>query len=96
MRELDHASSTKTSSQIGRASQDITEMVIVHKIFSHALKDISNDAGGFCEAIEDSMYVVSFLHRDNSRVVLFVDPNKEVAGFVVEDTTSVGPVAATS
>jgi len=71
-------------------------MVIVHKVFAHALKHLSDDGGGLGKAIEDGSDVVSLLHGDDPGVVFLVDPNKEVSSFVVEDTTSVGPVATTS
>merc|ERR1740124_119315 len=37
-------------------------------------------------------YVTSLLHRNNTELILFVDPNKEGLLLVVEDSTTFWPV----
>jgi len=91
-----HSSSTETSSTVGGAGEDVSEMVVVHEVGTVGDEDILDGSGGVAESLEDSADVVSLLHGDDSGVVLFVDPDEEVSGIVVEDTSGVGPVATTS
>jgi len=92
----DHASGTETSSEVGRAGEDVSEMVGVHEVGSVLLEDILDGGGGINESLEDGVDVVTLLHGDDSGVILLVNPDKEVFGLVVENTTGVGPVATTS
>ena len=48
---------------------------------------------GSTESIEDLGNTCPLLHRDDSELVLFVDPDEESLGSVVEDTSALGPVA---
>jgi len=94
--EHDHASGTETSSEVGRAGEDVTEMIGSHEAGAVLSEDVVDGSGGFAESLEDGVNVVTLLHGDDSGVILLVDPNKEVFGLVVENTTGVGPVATTS
>ena len=94
--DLNHGTGTETSSEVGGAGQDVTEMVVVHEIGASGNEDLLDGLGGVSESLEDSTDVVSLLHGDDSGVILLVDPNEEVLGIVVEDTSGVGPVASTS
>jgi hypothetical protein len=91
-----HASSTETSSTVGGAGEDETEMVGVHEVGTVSDEDFLDSGGGVTESLEDGVNVITLFHGDNSGVVLLVDPDKEVLGLVVENTTGVGPVATTS
>jgi len=42
-RDLNHGSSSETSSEVGRAGQNVTKMVVVHEVLAHALKHLSDD-----------------------------------------------------
>ena len=53
------------------------------------LLDFSSTAG---KAVKDSVEVSTLLHRNNTELVLFVNPDEESLLLVVEDTTTVGPV----
>ena len=50
---------------------------------------------GTCSAqsVEDCLEVCSVLHRDDSKLVFFVDPDEEGLFLVVEDASAVGPVS---
>jgi hypothetical protein len=52
--------------------------------------DLSSTAG---KAVEDAVDVSTGLHGNDAELILFVDPDEEGLLFVVEDTTTVGPVA---
>ena len=94
--ELDHGTSSKTGSAVGRAGEDETEMFVVHEVVSVGGEDILDGSGGVGESDEDGFDVVTLLHGDDSHVILLVNPDEEVHGIVVEDTSGVGPVATTS
>ena len=44
------------------------------------------------ESGEDFLDVTTLFHGDNAEMIFFVDPNEEVLGFIVPDTTSIWPV----
>merc|ERR1719391_1448824 len=44
------------------------------------------------QSAEDSLDITTLLHGDDTGLVLFIDPEEERFGIVVEDTTSLGPV----
>ena len=45
------------------------------------------------KSVENSVDVSALLHRDDTKLILFVNPHKEGFFFVVEDTSAIGPVA---
>jgi hypothetical protein len=57
------------------------------------IEDFLNFSGTPGETVKDAMNISTWLHRNDAEVILFVDPDKEGLLFVVEDTTTVGPVA---
>merc|ERR1711988_346277 len=95
-RELDHGTGTKACAEVGRASQDVAEMIVVHEVLALCLEHLANAVAGSGEAHEDALNVVAFLHGDDSHLVLLVHPAEEVASIVVEDTTAVRPVTPAS
>ena len=52
------------------------------------LEDFLDFSGTPGETVKDAMNISTWLHGNDAEVILFVDPL-----FVVEDTTTVGPVA---
>ena len=52
-----------------------------------------NMCGGAGKSVENSVDVSALLHRDDTELILFVNPHKEGLFFVVEDTSAIGPVA---
>jgi len=57
------------------------------------LDDFLDFSGAAGEAVEDAVDVSTGLHGNDAELILFVDPDEEGLLFVVEDTTTVGPVA---
>ena len=47
---------------------------------------------GSRESLEDLTDVRTLLHRDDTELILLVDPDEEGLGIVMEDTTSLGPL----
>lgn len=48
------------------------------------------------ESFKDALDIGSWLHGDDSKLVLFIDPDQESLLFVVEDASAVGPVIVES
>ena len=48
---LDHGAGTETSTQVGWAGKDPTEMVVVHEVVTFLLKDFLDALGGCSEAL---------------------------------------------
>ena len=52
-----------------------------------------DDGGGAGKTFENGSDISTWLHGDNAELILFVDPDEESLGIVVEDTSASGPVA---
>jgi len=95
-REFDHGTGAESSSQVGWACKDETQMVIMHEIISVFGKHFLDDLGGLGESLEDRYNTITLLHGDNAHVVLLIEPDEEGLVGVMEDTTGVGPMATAS
>lgn len=85
--ELDVDGGTEGSSQVGGAGCDVTKMRVVSET-GHGL-DLG---GGSGETLEDFSDVGALLHGDDTELILFVDPDEEGLGIVVEDASALWPV----
>jgi len=90
--KLDVDTGTETSSEIGWASEDESEMLIPHVLVPTLLHEGLDLGQALAETPEDALDVSTLLHRDDSQVILLVDPDQEGLGVVVPDATTVGPV----
>jgi len=79
------------SSKVRGARGDVTEMVITGEFC-----DCLNVRGSSAESLENGSDICSLLHSDDSELILFVDPDKEGLGVVVEDSSSRWPVPVES
>ena len=57
------------------------------------LSHLFNVSASSAKSIENCLQISSILHGNYSQLVLLVNPNEEGLFFVVEDTSSVGPVS---
>jgi len=74
------------STAIGWAGGDVTEMLVVGELGLRL-----NLGSGDGESLEDLTDVRALLHRDDTELILLIDPDEECLGVVVEDATSLGP-----
>ena len=74
-------------SKVGRARGDIAQVVVVRETGASL-----NLACGGRKTSEHSTDVSTILHGDDTKLVLFVDPDKESLGVVVENSSAMGPV----
>mmetsp|Transcript_33739 Transcript_33739/g.81700 ORF Transcript_33739/g.81700 Transcript_33739/m.81700 type:complete len:252 (+) Transcript_33739:77-832(+) len=93
-RQLGHGPGAQASSQVGRARQDVPQVIVVHEIVALFLQHLLD--GGACgsEPLKDGVHIVSLLHGHDAHVILLIQPHKEVLGIIVEDSAGVRPVAA--
>lgn len=78
--------------EVGWAGKNVTEMFVPHNFVSIFLKVGFEFLQTVTESGEDFLDVTTLFHWDNTEMIFFVDPNEEVFGFIVPDTTSVWPV----
>lgn len=86
--KLDVHGGSESSTKVGGAGGDVTEMVVVSE-----LGNTLNGLAGSAESVEDSLDVSTVLHGDDSELILLVDPDDESLGGVVEDTSARRPVS---
>jgi hypothetical protein len=85
--ELDVDRASHGGSEVGWARGDVTEMFVVGE-----RADLLDSGGSTAESVEDGVDVSTWLHGDDSELVLLVDPHEESLVVVVEDSTTVWPV----
>jgi len=88
LRELNMDRSSKGSSKVGGARSDVTEAFVMSES-----GNLLNLRGSNGKSRENGSDVSTLLHRDDSKLVLFIDPDEEGFLVVVEDTSSLGPVS---
>ena len=88
LRQLDVHRGTHCSSQVGWARCDVAEVVVVGE-----LEVLLNLGGSSLKSAEDSLDVGTWLHRDDSKLVLLVDPDQECLLIIVEDASARWPVS---
>ena len=62
-------------------------------VIAGELADCFNMRSGSAESIEDGRNISVFLHGNDSKLILFVDPDEESLSIVVENTSSGWPVS---
>jgi len=88
LRQLDVNRCSQGSSEVGWAGSDVTETFIVSES-----SDRLNLSGGCSKSRENSSDISTLLHRNNSQLVFFIDPDEEGLLVVVEDSSSLRPVS---
>ena len=86
--QLDVHRGAHGSAKICGAGGDVAESRVVSE-----LADGLDVGSGSAEAVKDLGDARALLHRDNSQLILLVDPDEESLGIIVEDSTAAGPVA---
>jgi len=86
--KIDVDRSSHGGTEVSWARGNVTEMVIVSK-FANSF-DVF---GSIAESGEHRSDVGTLLHRDDSQLILLVDPNKESLVIIVENTSAGWPVS---
>ena len=86
--KVDVNGGSETSSKIGWAGRDVSEMLVVGEL-GFLLDEVSS----LGESGEDGTDVGSRLHGNDSELIFFVDPDKEGLVIIVEDSSSLWPVS---
>jgi len=80
--------------QVGGAGVDVAELFRVLEVLAGlGLDGVLDGLDTSGEALEDLLDVAAVLHGDDAELILLIDPDEEGLGVVVEDTTTLGPVA---
>jgi hypothetical protein len=86
--KLDMDGGSESSSKIGWARGDITEMIVMSK-----LANLLNFRGGSAESVKNFSDSSTLLHGDDSELIFFVDPDEESLGGIMENTSTRWPVS---
>merc|ERR1719268_155423 len=82
------------STKVGGAGVDVAEPLIQAEVLArlllHRVLDSLDTLG---KPLKHLLHIASHLHGDDAELILLVHPDKESLLFVVEDTTSLRPVA---
>merc|ERR1712170_63329 len=82
------------SAQVGGARVNVAELFGQLEILAAlGLDGVLDGLDTSSKAFEDLLDVAAGLHGDDAELIFLIDPDKESLGFVVEDTTALGPVA---
>jgi len=79
--------SSKGSTKVSRARGNVSKMLILSE-----LAILFDSLGSSAKSIKDLFDSSTLLHRDDSELILFIYPDKESLGIIVEDTTSGRPI----
>ncbi len=82
---------SESSSQVGRTRSYVSQVIIFVK-FGYLLYL----GTGATQTLKDSTQICTVLHRNDSELVFFIDPNQESFFFVMEDASSIWPVSIES
>ena len=83
---MDMDGGSESGTKVGGAVGDVTKMFVIGE-----LGFLFNLSSGIRESLEDLKDITTLLHGDDSKLIFFVNPDKEVLGFIVEDTSSFWP-----
>ena len=67
-------------------------MLVPHKTVPLSLNSVFNFVQSSAEALENTLHISAFLHRNDSSVVFFVNPDKKVLFLIVPDPAGVWPI----
>merc|ERR1739844_889098 len=82
------------SSKVGRARVNVSIFSIETEVFSRLPLDrVTNSLDAPGQSLKDSLDISTFLHGDDSELILFIHPDEESLGSVVEDTSALWPVS---
>jgi len=87
-RQSDMNRGSQGSSEVGRAGSDVAKAFIMSESC-----DFLNISGSCGKSSEDGSNISTLLHRNNSQLVFFVDPDEEGLLVVVEDSSALRPVS---
>lgn len=85
--QADVDGSSHGSAEVGWARSDETEMVVMGEL-GNTFELVDSAA----KSVKDALNVCTWLHGDDSELILLIDPHEEGLVVVVEDTSAVGPV----
>merc|ERR1719158_243890 len=83
-----------TSAKVGGAGVDVTEPLIKTEVLARFLLDrVLDSLDTLSEPLKDLLHISSHLHGDDTQLIFLVDPDEEGLFVIVEDATTLRPVA---
>jgi len=81
------------STKVGGAGVDVAVPLIQAEVFARLLLDrFLNTLDSLSQPGKNFPDITTHLHGDNTKLVLFIDPDQECFLVIVEDSTSLGPI----
>merc|ERR1719356_550363 len=92
-REINMDRCSHASTKIGGAGMNVTILLIQAEALARFLHDrVSNSLDTLGKSLKDTLDITTILHRDDSQLVFFIDPDEEGLLVIVENTTTLRPV----
>merc|ERR1719495_1184660 len=86
--------SSHTSTKVGGARVDVAILLIQAEVLARLfLNRILHCLDTLCQPLKDSINIATLLHGNDTELILFIDPDQESLGSIVEDTTTLRPVS---
>jgi len=83
-----------TSTKVGGARVHITILSIQAEVLARFFLDrVLNSLDTKSKTLKHSLNIATILHGNDTELILFIDPDQESLGSIVEDTTTLRPVS---
>merc|ERR1712241_1387833 len=93
-RQVNMDRSPHASTKVGRTGVNVAIFLVQTEIFSRLCFDrVTNSLDAPGQSLKDSLDISTLLHGDDSELILFVDPDQESLGSIVEDASALRPVS---
>jgi len=93
-RQVNMNRGSHSSTKVCRARVNVTILGIETEVLSRLFFDrVTNSLDSSGQSLKDSLDISTLLHRNDSQLILFIDPDEESLGGVVEDTSALRPVS---
>jgi len=81
------------STKVGWAGVDVAIFFIKAEVLSRLFLDwVLDSLDSSAEPFKDTLDITTHLHGDDAKLILFIDPDKEGFGIIMEDTSALWPV----
>jgi len=91
--QIDVHRGSHACSQVAGAGVQISKLIAQLEAFARLASDrLLYGFNSLGQSAEHFLHITTFLHRDDSELILFVDPGQEGLVIIVEDSTTLGPI----
>jgi len=91
--EVDVDRGPHAGTQVGGARVQVAQFLVEHELLAGFGPDrVTNSLDTTSQPFENTSDITTFLHRDDPKLIFFIDPDKESLGSVVENTATFRPI----